>query len=82
LSAEQVTKYPAPLLSYIVRPLAAGHRLDEGMVDCALVELSTAARPIKNVMPIMAEWGLGMLVIISPGGRHGYIAADMRLSCQ
>jgi hypothetical protein len=52
------------------------------MVDCALVELSTAARLIKNVMPIMAEWGLGMLVIIHPGGRHGCIAADMRLSCQ
>jgi hypothetical protein len=66
----------------MVRPLAAGHRLDEGTVDCALVELSTAARLTKNVMPIMAKWGLAMLVMVHPGGRHGYIAAKMRLSCQ
>jgi hypothetical protein len=78
LSAEQVTRYPAPSLSYTVRPLAAGHKLAEGMVDCALASPSTEVTLINNMMPIMVELKLAL----HPRDKGGYIAVDMRLSCQ
>lgn len=46
------------------------------MVDCALARPSTAAKPIKNVMPVMAMLKLAIPVTLHVVGRHGYIIAD------
>lgn len=80
MSAEQVTRYPAPSLSYTVRPLAAGHRLVQGMTACALASPSKELRLIKNLMPIMAKFAVSGL--LHPGPRGGYITVGMRLSYQ
>jgi hypothetical protein len=61
--------------------LAAGHRLEEGMVDCVVTRPNTAAKPIMNVMPLMAELKLAISVILHVGGKCDYIAADRMLSC-
>lgn len=82
MSAEQVTRYPAPSLSYTVRPLAAGHRLAEEMVDCALASLSTEVMLIRNVIPIMSKLKLAVPGLLHPGDKGGHIAVGMRLSCQ
>lgn len=81
MPAEQVTRYPAPSLLYIVRPLAAGHRLVEGIVDCALARPCTAVKLTKNVMPIMAKLELAVPMLLHPRCRGGYIAVDVSMSC-
>ena len=52
------------------------------MIDCALARPNTAAKPIKNVMPVMAELKLAIPAINHAVGKRGYIAVNRMLSCQ
>ena len=50
------------------------------MIDCALARPNTAAKPIKNVMPVMAKSKLAIPVVLHAGGKCVYIAAERRLN--
>lgn len=52
------------------------------MVDYVLTRPNTVAKPIRNVMPVMAKLKLAIPAILHAGGKRGYIAADRMLSCQ